>query len=530
MSDGDQVKRPNVLVFITDQQRYDHVGFMGNEVVRTPNLDSIADRGMVFDNSWVANPVCMPNRSTMMTGRMPSAHGVIFNDRSLESNASTFVRQLRSAGYNTGLLGKSHLQHGMSMNSVVASELGPVATELLAPGWNAYEDDHRYLDPDFEVPDDFYGFGHVRLSMDHGARMSGHHLRWALDKGASIDDVVIEQDGSSPAKRRSDRWWQIYDPPYGPELHSTQYVAEQTVEFVESSTAQGKPWFAWCSFPDPHHPMTAPGEYYDRHDPADMVLPASIDDPLDDAPKHLQFTAKRPAAKQAQYVTPFGVAGDYELVKEAIAATYGMIEFIDDAVGQVLEAVDRLGVAEETIVIFTSDHGDMMGEHGLMLKGFMPFTGTQHVANVMAVPGKAAGRSNSLASTIDLAPTILDLCGVAGYEGIQGSSLTGVLDDPTVAVHDYVLIEDDIAALGARGRVPSKTRTVVTTSGKYTRNDLGEEMLFNTVDDRDEMNNLASMDATFKSGMVEVLADALMWADDQARGAPNVHDGRHAPA
>jgi hypothetical protein len=93
-----------------------------------------------------------------------------------------------------------------------------------------------------------------------------------------------------------------------------------------------------------------------------------------------------------------------------------------------------------------------------------------------------------------------------------------------------VLIEDDIAALAARGRVPSKTRTVVTETGKYTRNDLGEEMLFNTVDDHAEMTNLASRDATFKLEMVEVLADALMWADDHARGAPNIHDGRHAPA
>ena len=335
-------EQPNALVFITDQQRHDHVGFMGNNVVRTPHLDSIAARGMVFDSSWVANPVCMPNRSTMITGRLPSAHGVIFNDRSLDPRSSTFVRQLREAGYNTGLLGKSHLQHGMSMNSVVASELGPVARQSLDPGWDNYEDDHRYLDPAFDVPDDFYGFGRVRLAIDHGARMSGHHLRWALDKGLELEDVFIEQDATSPARRRSDRWWQIYEPPYDPEFHSTQFVAEQTIEFIEESARDGKPWMAWCSFPDPHHPMTAPGEYFDRHDPADMVLPASVDDPLTDAPKHLRFTARRPASKQVQYVTPFGVAGDYELVKEAIAATYGMIEFIDDAVGQVLAAVERL--------------------------------------------------------------------------------------------------------------------------------------------------------------------------------------------
>ena len=170
----------------------------------------------------------------------------------------------------------------------------------------------------------------------------------------------------------------------------------------------------------------------------------------------------------------------------------------------------------------------MMGEHGLMLKGFMPYRGTQQVAHVVAVPGKPGGRSAALASTVDLAPTILDLCGAPGYEGIQGTSLVPVLDDPSTVVHDYVLVEDDIAALAARGRVPSKTRTVVTGEGRYTRNNLGEELLFNTVDDHDEMNNLAARDQGFRATMADHMMDALIWADDQARGAPSIHDGRHA--
>ncbi|MEM7219500.1 MAG: sulfatase-like hydrolase/transferase [Pseudomonadota bacterium] len=102
-------KRPNVLCIITDQHRADHVGFMGNGVVRTPHLDGLAARGMVFENAWVSNPVCTPNRCTMMTGRLPSAHGVIFNDRSLPPNANTFARVLGQAGWRTALIGKSHL-------------------------------------------------------------------------------------------------------------------------------------------------------------------------------------------------------------------------------------------------------------------------------------------------------------------------------------------------------------------------------------------------------------------------------------
>ncbi|MDH3683766.1 MAG: sulfatase-like hydrolase/transferase, partial [Acidimicrobiia bacterium] len=120
-------EHPNVLFIITDQQRADHTGFSGNAVVRTPAVDALAARGTVFDNTWVSNPVCMPNRSTIMTGRMPTAHGVIFNDRSLDWNANTFVRVLRAAGYRTALIGKSHLQHGMSRNSVVPIGVEPVA-------------------------------------------------------------------------------------------------------------------------------------------------------------------------------------------------------------------------------------------------------------------------------------------------------------------------------------------------------------------------------------------------------------------
>ena len=110
---------PNILFIITDQQRAADTGFMGNQVVRTPNMDRIAASGMVFDNAWVSNPLCMPNRSSIMTGRMPSSHGVVFNDRSLDWEANTFVRQFHKAGYRTGLIGKSHLQHGTSRNSMV---------------------------------------------------------------------------------------------------------------------------------------------------------------------------------------------------------------------------------------------------------------------------------------------------------------------------------------------------------------------------------------------------------------------------
>ena len=135
---------PNVLFIITDQHRADHVGFRGNEVVRTPHLDAIAARGAVFENAWVANPVCMPNRSSIMTSRMPSVHGVVFNDRSLEWGAATHVRQFHSAGYRTALIGKSHLQHGMSRNSVYRTDQTAAVDHGYDEGWDSLEHFERY--------------------------------------------------------------------------------------------------------------------------------------------------------------------------------------------------------------------------------------------------------------------------------------------------------------------------------------------------------------------------------------------------
>ena len=176
-------RRPNILFIITDQQRADHAGFAGNDVIRTPNLDSLAERGTVFDNAWVANPVCMPNRSTIMTGRMPTAHGVVFNDRSLDWGANTHVRTFSDAGYRTALIGKSHLQHGMSRNAVFPVGRQGATKDPHPQGWDTLEDFERYLDTPPEFPESFYGFDHVELAIDHGARVTGHHLHWALDRG-----------------------------------------------------------------------------------------------------------------------------------------------------------------------------------------------------------------------------------------------------------------------------------------------------------------------------------------------------------
>jgi arylsulfatase A-like enzyme len=518
----DLPKKPyNVLFIITDQQRADHTGFMGNPVVQTPNLDQLAERSTVFTNAWVTNPVCMPNRCSILTGRMPTAHGVIFNDRTLDWGANTFVRRFRAAGYQTALIGKSHLQHGMSKNSMVPFR-GPGAAESPYPaGWDRVEDFERYLDGVPDMPDDFYGFEHIELSIDHGARASGHHLQWAIDSGANRDDMFVEYAPDAPGQHRSEHWWQVYQPPYDEEFHSTNFVAERTINFIEGAANKAEPWLAYCSFPDPHHPMTPPGDWFFRHRPQDMVLPESRHDELTDAPEHLRLFSKLHPRKQRDWVTPCGFGSD-DLLRESIAATYGMVEMIDDRVGQIIEALYKSGEAENTVIVFTSDHGDMMGDHSLFLKGFMHYRGTLQVPMMISTPGVQASRSQHLASSIDLGPTLMDLCEVDSYDGVQGLSLTPMLGDEGAVVRDHVLIEDDIAPVTAGlTPIPAKTRTLITETHRYTRNSKGEQQLFDLDADPDEMHDLKTSATALRANMIEQLADALIEADDAARGAPN---------
>jgi len=509
---------PNILFVITDQHRADHVGFAGNPIVQTPNLDRIAANGMVFDNAWVSNPVCMPNRSTLMTGRMPSAHGVIFNDRSLDWGANTFVRRFRKSGYRTGLIGKSHLQHGMSKNAVVEHRGQPSGRSGFAEGWDEIEDFERYIDGFPPAPDDFYGFDHIELSIDHGARLSGHHLQWALARGGRLDELLIDQDGMPPGADRSAHWKQIYRPPYPEHLHSTAFVTERTMAFINEAHREGSPWLAWCSFPDPHHPMTPPGDWFDLYDPRDMPLPATRNDDLSRAPAHLQQIAQIHPRDQRNWVAPCGFGSD-ELLAEAIAATYGMISMIDHGVGQILHQLDDLGISDNTIIVFTSDHGDMMGDHSLFLKGFMHYRGTLQVPLVLNVPGQAPGRTSSLASSIDLAPTLLDLCDIKPYDGIQGLSLKPVVEDSMTKVRSSVLIEDDVAMITSKlTPFPARTRTLVTETHRFTRNSKGETQLFDLRDDPDEMHQID--DAELTADLTTEMVDMMMLADDSSRGAP----------
>jgi len=461
--------KPNVLMIMTDQHRPDHLGFGANSIIQTPTLDALAARSMTFTSAFVANPLCQPNRCSILTMRYPSVHGTRHNGIALDWNANTFVRRLRSSGYRTGLVGKGHFQN-FEVYPQVAREQFDFSLDEQArttgqpgvDGWDRYESIRRYLDEDVTVPDDFYGFDHVEVVPGHGDLCTGHYVAWLRDKGVDWNDI----SGPDNAAWVFDEWSEVRKPSMSPDLYPTTFVAERSADWIEARADDAEPWFLQCSFPDPHHPFTPPGHYADMYDPADMLVPETFDDPHTNSAAHLQRLAARRGEVNN---TPALKSVNERQLRHAMAYEYGAISMIDDAVSGVLDALDRSGQADNTYVVFTSDHGDMFGDHGLILKLFTHYDGVLRVPFTVAGPDVAPGTSDSLVSSLDIGETILDLCDVDSFYGSQGTTLRPVLDDPVAEVHDSLLIEEDQIRDGLQAGVQPRMRTLLTKSARITR-------------------------------------------------------------
>lgn len=498
---------PNILLIVCDQLRADHTGFGGSALVQTPHLDRLAEAGRVFSRAHVANPICMPNRASMLTGRVPSAHGVVANTGALPWTTHTFVRRLRQSGYHTALVGKADLQNGLRrLFEAQPTDMAPLG-DPYAPGWDRVEDLERFVTEPFEDPADYYGFAELGLTLGHGDMVGGHHQRWVLAQGYPQDELTLW--GPANALEVSDSWWQVYKTRLPQELSTTSYVTETTIDVIDRAAGRSDPWFVQCSFPDPHHPFAASGEWFHRHEPADVALPATFDHDLSSAPAHLR--GFRSLAHSELLVQMFGCTADE--LRAAAAAEAGSIEAIDHGIGRILGALERTGRADDTVVVFTSDHGDMFGDHGLMLKGMMHFEGCTRVPLVVAGPGvTSGGQTPALASSLDLAPTLLDLAGIDGYEGIQGQSLAPVLIDPGARVRDHIYIEEDFPqAAFFPFPVPSQARTLITETARLTRySSPSDGELYDLGDDPLELDNRWESDASRRRDLGEALLDAVV--------------------
>jgi arylsulfatase len=477
---------PNFLIICTDQMRADHVGCAGNRAIRTPHLDTLAAQGVHLSRAYVNNPLCMPSRATLFTGLTPRGHRVRTNAIPLDSAFPTVPGALAEAGYRTASIGKIHLSifgYGQHPN-----------VSLLPPDEFPEMIEHWQVGRIERVPTPYYGLQHVEIAVGHGAEVYGDYGLW------------LQRE--HPAEWRHLRSTPVGPSPLGAEgcgsypleecYHHTAYVADRSIAYLRQHQ-RDRPFYLICSFPDPHHPYCPPQPWDRMYAPEEVIPPISRVGELDGLAPFFRgiYEGLLQLSGRSQ---PTQMSQAHRL--EILAYTYGMVSLIDHHVGRVLEALDELGLAENTVVLFLSDHGDMMGDHGLLNKGPFHFEGLLRVPMIWHWPGRFQPRSSpALASLLDVPPTILDLAGVPIPEGFTspeapqqppawpGRSLAPLLTGQTDAVQDSVVVENDEDYLGLRLRtLVTPTHKITTYTGHRAPEPYGE--LFDLADDPHELHNL----------------------------------------
>jgi arylsulfatase A-like enzyme len=276
------------------------------------------------------------------------------------------------------------------------------------------------------------------------------------------------------------------------ECYPTAWIADRTIARLREHAQSDKPFFIHASFPDPHHPFTPPGKYWDMARPEDVAAPASFHAPHRNLPPHVQWAYARRADGTAVKNTQAQFACTEREAREAIALNYGSVSFIDHSIGRVLAELRALGLEENTVIVFTADHADFMGDHQLLLKGPIHYRGLTRVPFIWADPAnRSARRSIALGQTLDIPATILERAGVECWNGMQGQSLCPLIDGAAASVRDTLLIEEEGQRfyLGFKERV--RARTLLDGRHRVTLYDgvaWGE--LYDQVNDPLELHNL----------------------------------------
>lgn len=458
--------RPNILLILCDELRADALGCFGNNIVQTPNLDRLGNHGTVFEQCMITQPTCTPSRASILTGCYPSALRSRMVGCYTPADPRFMPQVLAEQGYRTASIGKIHLVPQAAEPQLVADYLA-------------------------EVDGTYFGFHTVDLVNGHGDRCFGPtYSAWLK---ARVPDFAARQKKRLPITPGVDTFhW-----PLPPEVHSSHYIAEQAENFLTTASKDtDTPFFLHVSFPDPHYPFTAPEPYASMYNPQDMPPPLPPVTESNDMPDlhqavhfHRNVTLTRPDGRPVDRIigTPphdysqFTVA-DWQQVK---ATYYGMVSLVDHSIGRILTKLDQQGLRENTIIVFLSDHGDYLGDHGFYGKG-LPYDSVLRTPLIFAGPGiQPNQRVRTMATTLDIAPTLLQMANCPEPEGMQGLPLTATLVGDEATPREAVLTEND------DDFVPMRMRTITTTQWKltyYLQQETGE--LIDRVNDPAEMVNL----------------------------------------
>lgn len=473
--------RPNILLITSDQQHYNTLGTI-NPLIKTPNLDRLAGEGTRFDRAYCNNPVCSPSRSTIITALYPAWHGCWTIGVKLPEDVPTVGDVFQQHGYNSILIGKAHFQPLASRPDSTSIECQPIMGNL--DFWR-----------DFHGP--WYGFNHVETGRMHTFEhhVGQHYAIWMEEKGFSNWRDYFQKWPPDPNdKYRGPQYTRgmiAWDLPE--EFHHTHWVGERTVANMERSLQEGKPFFLWASFFDPHPPYAVPEPWASMYDIEDMQPGQFTPGEFDLMPPHFgktqeqnpDYSMYREEGGHALHGFHSHLHTDEEL-RRSMACYYGMISLIDQEIGRILDALDRLGIAENTLVLFSTDHGHFMGQHGLIAKGAFHYEDMLRIPMIVRHPGRVpAGHvSNALQCQVDWPVTFLRAAGLPVPGLMQG------LDQLPVWAGDESTGRGWVLAENRHNPTTVHLRTLVTSRHKitvYRDADYGE--LFDLQADPGELHN-----------------------------------------
>lgn len=419
-------RRPNILLISGDEWRADALGCAGNDIVRTPNIDRLAERGVRFTNAYAPAPMCVPSRISLLTGQVPRAHGAITNGITPSDNVSV-ASLLRDSGYRTGAFGKMHFV--------------PIYADL--------------------------GFEHMELAEQHGSgwQVDEYH-RWLYEEHGLVDWIDL-WDQVPLYREAAPEWYErsfgALKSPIPEEAYHTNWITDRFIQWNARRSANSEPWFAWVSYIKPHHPFDPPGKYAELYNPADMPLPSREDwdsKPLlrgtDGERMHFDFTK----------LTDDGI-------RRMTAMYFGTITMIDDCVGRMMNALDEQGELDETLVILTSDHGDYLGHRGFITKTpFVLYEDIIRVPFIVAGPSLTEGSvSDAFVNLLDLFPTFTGMAGIEHSHTIHGHDLRPVLNGSKESVSKVAVSEtENMIALRMRN-----WKLIQAKDGRYELYDLEDD-------------------------------------------------------
>lgn len=477
----------NILFITSDQQHYMSMGYRNPEV-RTPNLDRLVQSGTTFHRAYTVNPTCTPTRCSWITGMYPSQHGAYSLGTKLMEDVPTVGSYFSEYGYETALVGKAHFQPLLSTEEFTSLEAYPVIHNL--DFWRQ-----------FNGP--FYGFNHVELARNHTDEflVGQHYALWMEEKGfenwrdyflPNPPGQTVKGDSLSDSKhteRSPGEAWEIPE-----EIHYSNWISERCNALLEEYVSEEKPFFLWASFFDPHPQYMVPEPYASMYDPNQITVPEHIPGEFDDKPPYFRKALeKNPDFSSFEEEKGNTIHGsrshlsDRKVKAENIATMYGMMTMLDEHIGRIIDKVDELGIREETLICFTTDHGDFLGQHGLTMKAIHHYEDLLKVPLVVSLPGTIPEGivSNSLQSTLDIPETFCTFAGLPVPERMTGLDETEVWCGKQKTIRDYVIVENQHQPnrLNIRSFITEKYKITI-----HLNQDYGE--LYNLEEDVDEIRNL----------------------------------------